>query len=254
MLKHIITISLLLLCATAFAQERIVVGAVSSGQDRISGAIIHNLRSNARTISDTRGMFAIKASKGDTLTVDDITYASEKFVVGDDDNILITLKPSSRTLKQVDIHDSVPDPLRKFNQNKKEYAEIYAKGDKSHIVSFPVTMYPIPMAGIAINVDKIYNALSKQGRDARRLQRDFVMDYHDDIIDKRFTKKLVQRITGYDGKRLDDFMIANRPTYDFMKDASDYDLYAYIKNKFTLEQQQPFSDSKTSLASKRSGD
>jgi hypothetical protein len=251
MLKPLTTIWLLLLCATSFAQEKTVNGVVTGGNVRISGAIIHNLQNNARTTSDTRGLFAIKAENGDTLTVDYITYTPGKFVVGNDDNILIILRPASRTLKQVDIHDSVPDPLKKFNQNKKEYAEIYARGDKSHIISFPVTMYPIPMAGIAINIDKIYNALSKQGRDARRLERVFVRDYHDDIIDKRFTKKLVQHITGYEGKRLDDFMVAYRPTYDFMQNASDYQLELYIKDKFSQTQKQGFNDAQTALSANK---
>lgn len=247
MLKFIITISLALICVTTFAQQKTITGIVTGNKQRISGAAIHNLQNNARTTSDTRGMFSIKAAKGDTLTVDYITYITEKFVIGNDDNIIITLRPSSRMIKQVDIHDSVSDPLKKFNQNKKEYAEIYFKGDKSKIISFPVTMYPIPMAGIAINVDKIYNALSKQGRDARRLQRTFVRDYHDDIIDKRFTKKLVQKITGYDGKRLDNFMIACRPEYDFIKNASDYELELYIKDKLRQVQKHGFPDSQTSL-------
>ena len=246
--KTAVTILFFVCCAAAFGQVHSVNGIIVGNNQRISGASITNTRNNARTISDTRGMFFIKAAKGDTLIIDHITYTTQKFVISDDDNILIVLRSSSRVLKQVDIHDSLPDPLKKFNQNKKDYAEIYFKGDKSHIISFPVEMYPIPMAGIAINIDKIYNALSKEGKDARSLQRDFVRDYHDDVIDKRFTKKLVQRITGYTGKQLDDFMINYRPDYAFIIKASDYDIELYVKSEYLQNQKKPRSDTQTALS------
>ncbi len=251
MMKPALTISFLLFCTSAFAQVKTINGVVISNKERISSAAIHNLQNNARATSDIRGMFSIKASKGDTLAVDYITYSPERIVVGDDENIIIMLRQSNRTLKQVNIHDSVPDPLKKFNKNKKDYAEIYFKGDKSHILEIPTTISLSTPVGIAINIDKLYNALSKQGKDARRLQRDFVRDYHDDVIDKRFTRKLVQDITGFDGKQLDDFMVSSRPEYNFMLKASDYELELYIKNKYNQTRQHALSDSQTALSTSK---
>lgn len=251
MLKKLFTILLFVLSANAFAQVKTVSGMVTGNNLRISGANIHNLQNDARTTSDIRGMFTIKANSGDTLVVNFINYTPQLLVVNNDNNIIISLSSSSKMLKQVNVRDTLNDPLKKFNKNKKEYAEIYVRGDKSHIFSFPTSIGMYPEIGIALNIDKLYNALSKQGKDARRLQRDFVRDYHDDIIDKRFTRKLVQNITGYTGDRLDDFMVSYRPTYDFMTKASDYDIELYIKKNYTDCQKKLFNNTNTALSASR---
>jgi hypothetical protein len=132
-------------------------------------------------------------------------------------------------LQEVVVKDTMSDPLKVYNQNKKDYKDIFWKGDDKHIFSVPLVLGP--ELGVNLNIDKLYSALSKQGKDARRLQRTLTGDYRNRMVDQRFNKTLVARITGYKGEKLDDFIAKYRPTYAFISKASTYDIIQYIKQK-----------------------
>jgi len=91
-------------------------------------------------------------------------------------------------------------------------------------------VYATPF-GIAVNINKLYSALSKEGKDARRLQRTLTRDYESDEIDRLFSKEMVKNATHLDGKELDNFISEYRPSYNWIKTASDYELILYIKEK-----------------------
>jgi hypothetical protein len=57
------------------------------------------------------------------------------------------------------------------------------------------------------------------------------MDYKSNVVNRRFTKNLVARITGYKGTILDNFMIKYRPAFEMIQKATDYGLIRYIKKK-----------------------
>jgi hypothetical protein len=172
-------------------------------------------------------MFSIAAEKGDTLVTIMLNYKTDTLVYNQQDELIIQLKQTSRMLKEVVVNDTLSTPLKIYDQNKKEYSDIYWKGDKSKMVSVSVGTIP----GVGLNIDKLYSALSKQGHDARRLQRDFVQDYRTSVVDQRFNKTMVSKVTGYKGQKLDDFIVKYKPSYDYVIKATDYDLVQYIKRK-----------------------
>ena len=92
-------------------------------------------------------------------------------------------------------------------------------------------MIVVTPLGAGVVVDKVWSAVSKEGKDARRMQRRLVTDYKSNVINRRFTKTLVGRITGYKGNKLDDFIVKYRPTFEMIQKATDYDLIRYIKKK-----------------------
>jgi len=143
-------------------------------------------------------------------------------------DIVIQLRKNPLQLKEVVINAKTITPASTYDANKKDYKEIYFKGDKSHIIEVESGWPP----GVAINVDKVYNALSKQGKDARRMQRTLANAYKNSLIDKRFNP-LAAKVTGYKGKQLNDFIADNRPTYEMISKASDYDITEYIKGKLS---------------------
>ena len=209
------------------AQVQHVNGMVISANERLSGAAIRNLSTQRQCISDSRGMFNIQVKQGDTLLTTKPFYKTDTLVYNLQDNLVIQLKQTVKVLKQVDIKDSVLTPLQVYDQNKKDYKDIYWKGDKSHMFSVVLATSP----GVNVNIDKLYSALSKQGHDARRLQRTLTRDYKNSVIDAHFSKSLVGRITGYKGDRLDDFISKYRPSYEFVTKATDYDVIQYIRKK-----------------------
>jgi hypothetical protein len=121
-------------------------------------------------------------------------------------------------LKEVVINSTSITAEETYAENKKDYKEIYRIGDKSNIIG-------------PDNIDKIWSAVSKEGNDARKLQRRLTTDYKSSLVNRRFTKTLVARITGYKDIVLDNFMIKYRPTFEMIPKATDYDLIRYIKKK-----------------------
>jgi hypothetical protein len=212
----------------ANAQSNQIAGLVSGEDERLGSASIKNISGSAQSFSNEKGEFKIVAKKGDTLITSKVNYTNDTSLVGDEQSVFIHLKKTAVLLKEVTINSTAITPESVYEANKKDYKDIYWKGDKSHI--FFANMDPYSGAGVGVNIDKIYNALSKEGRDARQLQRNLVKDYKNSVVDRRFNQ-LAARVTGYTGKRLEDFITDNRPNYDTMIKSSDYDLIQYIKRK-----------------------
>ncbi|MFC0513362.1 hypothetical protein ACFFGT_04095 [Mucilaginibacter angelicae] len=219
--------AIFLLATGSFAYGQDTEGIVSGNLIPLAGATIKNLTSKKFVISDENGKFKLAVKTGDTLTASYIGFITDTLVVFKRIPLVITLQPQSNLLREVFIR-SRTSPLEKFKKNQSDYKQIYRIGDDRHIFSLGGGY---GSAGLAINIDALYSALSKEGRNARRLQKVLVRDYHSDIVDSRFTESLVAKVTGYEGEQLDRFMINNRPAYDFIKKASDYDLIKYIQQK-----------------------
>lgn len=120
-------------------------------------------------------------------------------------------------------------------QNRIDYAKAfnYKKPDLRSIV-------PVVGLTIIVDIDELIRALQyKKKRRALDFQRRLLQQERDKFIDHRFSKSLVTRITGLTGAERDSFMIRHRPTYEFTKAASEYDLGFYIKESFENKKKDP---------------
>jgi len=225
MCKLLILIVLLVGCDYAQAQH--LTGTVSEQSVPLIGAIITNTRISTPVVSDIKGDFKIVAARKDTLITTLIGYKPDTTVITNQDFLIINLRSRARTLKDVVINGIVLSPLDKFKKNQADYKQIYRIGDDKNMFGFGAGFGLLA----TINIDKLYSALSKEGRNARHLQRVLVNDYHADVVNSRFTDSLVSKITGYKDKQLNDFMIDNRPSYEFIMKANDYDLMEYIRRR-----------------------
>lgn len=222
MFKSLLLFSMLVYKVLSIAQTREITGMVIYDGERVSGAIIKDINSLSQTTSTDKGEFAIIAKTGDTLTISKDNFIRDTVVITSSHDLIIQLRKNPSMLRAVTINSTSISPATTYEQNKKDYKEIYFKGDKSHIF----------LSGSLVNIDQLNNALGKQGHFARRLQRRLTTDYKNDVIDKRFNH-LAARVTGYKGKMLSDFILNNRPTYEMVAKASDYDIVQYIKKKLS---------------------
>lgn len=229
--KYLLFILFFLYCGDVFGQRKEISGFILSETTKLNGAIILNLNLNIKTKSDKRGYFSINAKKGDTLITAEFNYKTDTLIFNNQTPLIINLNVAHNVLREVVIKGSKISPLEKYNENKKEYKDIYWKGDKSKIIEIEAGTVP----GIKINIDKLYSALSKQGKDARRLQKNLTQDYQNDVVDQHFSKSLVGNITGYKGEQLDDFIIKYRPSYEFVLKSSEYDIIQYIKKELAVD-------------------
>lgn len=206
------------ICFYTTGQNMTIAGLVTFNAMRQSGVVVKNINRHVQSISNDRGEFAILAQAGDTLISSEETYIKDTLQVTDQPFFIIQLKNNPLMLKGVLVKGSPITAEEAYAKNKKDYKEIYRIGDKSNIIG-------------PDNIDKIWSALSKEGNDARKLQRTLTTDYKSNLVNRRFTKKLVASITGYKDTTLDNFMIKYRPTFKMIQKATDYDLIRYIKKK-----------------------
>lgn len=216
------------LAALSKAQVGTISGLVTANNQRQNGAVIKNISTGIQTISNDIGEFNIRARTGDTIITSKSGYINDTLLTTQAPYCIIRLKRSPTLLKEVIINDKALTPERILKENKETYKEIYRKGDESHAVV-------ITPLGVGVVIDKVWSAVSKEGKDARKMQRRLTTDYKSAVVDKRFTKRLVGNVTGYKGIRLDDFVVKYRPTFEMVNQWNNYELIEYIKSKFAAD-------------------
>jgi hypothetical protein len=215
------------------AQEHQIQGIVfdNATKQRLNRVYIYNTRTDKGIYNNTKGEFTMNALQGDTLIVALPGYRVDTATIQSQTTIIFYLTPTNIVLKEVVITDSVMTPQKRLEEAQKAYGDIYRKGDKDVIT--------IGAGGVGVSVDALYSLLSREGKNARRLQGIIESDYHDAIIDYRFTSDLVASITNLSGEKLKDFMSQYRPNYHFVLEANDYSFIASIKSSYVRYLENP---------------
>jgi hypothetical protein len=133
-----------------------------------------------------------------------------------------TLKNPTKDTIQIEtvtVNRQVVTPEQKFNQKKEEYRLIYFWGDTKDMLSIS--------NGLALNVNKLYNKFSKQGRNARRLQRVFEREYLQDIVLEKWLP-LTEEYTDLQHDSLTIFRVYYQPNINWIRDFDEYERIAYI--------------------------
>lgn len=199
---------------------RTLSGEVTFNIDRIPGVTIKNLNLHIQAISNEIGQFSIKVKSGDTLLSVKDGYIKDTLVMDSQQFILIHLRKRLISLNEVVVKSTFISPLEIYENNKKDYKLIYFNGDNKGIF----------FSGSLVNIDKLNNALGKKGIEARQLQHELTKDYKNRIVDSKFNP-IAANVTGYKGKQLDDFISANRPSYETIINFTDYDIIQYVRKK-----------------------
>ena len=102
--------------------------------------------------------------------------------------------------------------------------------------------------GAGLSIDALWNSISREGKDAAKTRAYIERDYREDVINYRFNRKLVARITGLSDKKLTDFMQKYRPGYFFVTKATDYEFISSIKTNYKRYLRNPQAHSQPSLS------
>jgi len=232
-IKHTTLWVLCLFCALhSNAQETTVEGIVLDieTKQRISRVFIYNTQNDEGGYNNTKGEFSITAKPGDILIAASEGYFPDTIQVTGRRTLIFQLRRSSIRIPEVSIIlRRNPEEVRKEKQE--EYSTAYTKGRSPLLTVGP--------SGAGLSIDALYKLISREGKNARRLQEILERDYRESVIDYRFTPELVGRTTGLEGEQLRDFMLQYRPTYYFILSSSEYDLVFYIRKSFVQYQRNP---------------
>ncbi|NML35780.1 hypothetical protein HHL17_01100 [Chitinophaga sp. G-6-1-13] len=92
---------------------------------------------------------------------------------------------------------------------------------------------------IAININQLYRAVSFNKNKKKEKFRKILLDKEkENLVEQKFNPSLVQRLTGLGGDSLSQFILRYQPSYEFVREISDYDLYVYIRQQYDKFRQQ----------------
>ena len=215
----------ILIGARALAQETTTLSGIifdTDSKDRLSRVNISNLTTGYYSYDNINGTFEVGAKPGDKLVFSQAQHHPDTIVVKDFTPIAVYLKPTSIQLKPVTIHDLKLDPDARLAAKKKDYGKAYGSLADDDFLTLT------PGLGVGLGIDAIWNALSREGRNAAHLRQTIANDYKQDVVDSRFNRAFVARITGLSGDKLTDFMNKYRPGYYFLATASEYEFITSI--------------------------
>jgi hypothetical protein len=181
------------------------------------------------TTTDSNGNYIIVVDLSDSIYFSYLGRATSKFAIRDinySSGFDIALHVDPVTLQEVKV---MPRSYRDDSiQNRKDY-EKYFDYKKP---GFKITDGSGGL-GAGVDIDALIGMLQKDKiRRAKAFQGRLIDEEHDKYVDHRFARSVVLKITHLEGDELDSFMIRYRPSYEFCKKATDYDLYDYIKLAF----------------------
>ncbi len=188
--------------------------------------------SGSFVISDSLGDYTIKVTKNDSLWFSYLNKQTMKYPVDTikhPENFDVALYVDARWLPEVTVAtrnyklDSI--------ENRQTYANVfnYRKPGIRFSQSNPSTYTPGELTA-GFDLDEIINAFKfRQNREMLAFQQRLIQQEHDKYIDHRYTKLLVKKLTGLDGKQLEDFMAYYRPTYDEVLMMNDLELGYYVE-------------------------
>ena len=220
------------------AQEKTVQGIVfdKDSKQRLSRVYIYNTSTGKGFYNNSKGEFTTIATSGDVLVAALQGYGVDTIRVGTENTVLFYLKRSSIQLKEVRIQDSLNNPREQLKETQKEYKGAYTKGDVKDVLT---TGGGNGAGGAGLSINALYTLLSKEGRNARQLQKIIERDYHLAMIAYRYNANLISDVTGLKGETLVDFMQQYRPGFNFVIQANDYQLIQFIKASYQRYLQNP---------------
>lgn len=215
---------ILFLCGWQLSANAQTVRGNIMGKDSLPlpGVFIQNIHTKVYSVSNGDGYFSISAGPLDTLLFRAAGHLPISFRAISLPGLLY-MRPEIIQLAGVEIvrktyrEDSIAlreDFRKNFNFRRPKIQEV--------LVIMPT--------GIGVNIFQLYKALSfknnkRQLTFKRRLQ-EFEQEKY---VTRFFTPELVTKYSGLQGDSLQKFMLLHPPTFQFIKDASTYDLLLYIK-------------------------
>ena len=235
-LRYCALFALLFLLATkSYGQSKSVPGFVVDRDSklRLAKVYIYNLANGEEGFfNNHKGEFYVKAKIGDTIVAALSGYAPDTLVYREQKALVFLLKSLGIMLKEVKITSKVPTPKEQYQKNLQSFKYKIDRGSSKDLLN-------TGMGSVGLGIDAIYNLLSREGNNARRLQGILEKDYREAIIDYRFRLEYVKNLLKIDDLEAKDFMTQYRPTYTFALSANEYEFVAYIKKCYASYKRNP---------------
>jgi len=234
-MKYLLLMLFTVSFVNALAQEKHVDGIIFDkySNDRIAIVNIRNATAGHDIYDNLKGEYNIAASIGDILIFTKEGYYPDTIKVENYTSQAVYLKRTAIQLNEVTIRDTVLNPQLRLAATKRDYNKVYGSLANKDLLSLS------PGDGVGLSIDALWNSFSRSGRNAERLRNEIQSDYYQNVIDYRYNRTFVGKITGLKDEQLTEFMRRYRPGYWFVVNASEYDFITYIKANYKRYLRRP---------------
>lgn len=216
-----IFISLIVFLTNITYGQTLIYGEI---RDLATGEPLENV--NVRNIFTQKGMtvkadglFQLEVKKGELIELSRIGYQTIRIRIYSEKEpsfYKIVMDKAPKMLREVDIRGRPLD----FKKDSIKYREVYDMVLRKEQQE-DIDMRSMPLA-----------MLSKKNRQEWAFQKMYKEWEHEKYIDFTFNERLVGRITYLKDEDLKEFMKMYRPSYEFLREATDYEYLDYIKRCF----------------------
>jgi len=227
-----ITYPLLLLCFCLNSYCQTITGLVinKTNKQPINNALV--TLGTAKTYTNTLGMFEIPANNiTDSLRITHFVYKPVVVSAKTTAVLRIEMEPATISLDAVTIHGT-----RDFKQdsldNRLAYARQFNYRAPQLKDAFSADANKQPGELLSINLLTVVDVLTKKSTPEYKFNKILLNDEHAAIVDHKFNRGNVGRITGLKDDTLSTFLVNYRPNYEFARKATDYDMEVYIRKCF----------------------
>ncbi len=224
---------------TRWPEARFLEGYVWDQVNKKAVPYTHIINRNraSGTISDTSGMFAIRANIGDTLFVSAMGYQFEVIKIVDEmlegpEGAVINMLPRAYMLPEVVIYE-----LNTYEKFRDKFFELTVEHERYTVPGIPLierrripalmdTNYiRNPMFAITSPISFLYYNISRREKNKRLYMELMQKEQLRTLAARRFNKTMLTRITGLEGAQLDEFIEFSDIDPYFILRTNDYELY-----------------------------
>lgn len=201
--------------------QTIIKGEVKdlATDDFLSNVNVKNIYTQKGMTIQQDGQFKLEVRKGELIEFSKVGYQTIRIRILSEKEPLfykMVMNKAPVMLREVDIRGKPLD----FKKDSIRYREVYdivlrkERKDEVDMRSMPLAM------------------LSKKNRQEWAFQEMYEKLEREKYIDVAFNERLVSKITYLKDDELKVFMKWNRPSYDFLRNATDYEYLDFIKSRY----------------------
>ena len=238
MLKKLITLLLILVSISSFAQTKLKGQVVHSKTKKaLSAAHILNLNTVVGTITKEDGLFELTAKANDTVLVSYLGFASIKLKITNDllkgNEVVISLEEKPEEVKEVVIKSTKLIGVLEVDVKqvpKDKFTRIHINGiSQTYEVGRPQKIAS-PIAQLLKPVDLVYNLFGKKPKQLRKLQKLKKEDDLRKMLAGKFDREVMMEYLEMDRTELNKLLGDCNYSEYFIKKASDLQLIEAVLN------------------------
>jgi len=230
-MKYLLFLATLITGMDCYGQKITGVVIDKATKQPVVGAAI--TLSSVKTSTNFQGLFEIElGGVNDSLKVAHFGYKTYKILLSKiTTTVHIELEPTVISLKEVTVHSNREADFKKDSiENRMAYAKQFNYKGPTIMDAFTGSVNKQPCELISVNPFILIAAFTKKSTPEYKFNKILLRDEQAEYVDRKFNRGIVSQITGLKGDTLLEFLVNYRPTYQFAKKATDYDMEVYIKD------------------------